>query len=185
MIIVLISLIVLVKGIVKAEFFQAINDPRYSSMMTINDPSPAVSYFPTSIETKPIHYTRQSANVFPILIPHVSGIDQVLDLSPLETYWGSVNTNDIFSNIQEDTIDNSNNIFSGLNNTFPFTSSPIIISTPPKEQQPIFPPELPLDPYMTERACICPCLYAPVYGCDGKLYSNSCNAKCAGVDICN
>jgi hypothetical protein len=29
--------------------------------------------------------------------------------------------------------------------------------------------------------CICPMIYAPVCGCDGVMYNNSCLATCQGV----
>lgn len=31
------------------------------------------------------------------------------------------------------------------------------------------------------KDCMCTMDYTPVCGCDGKIYSNACMAKCAGV----
>ena len=38
-----------------------------------------------------------------------------------------------------------------------------------------------IDSTLINPNCICPMIYAPVCGCDGVIYSNSCLATCAGV----
>jgi hypothetical protein len=61
------------------------------------------------------------------------------------------------------------------------TSAPVIAeaSTPPKQEKSIEIPEIKNVPDM--KKCVCILLWLPVCGENGKTYSNSCSAKCAGV----